>query len=281
MVTSRRGARGRAGLCRLQIDNSQLQAAGLNFLHSRFVRTSMRRIAVVCLSVRPRPVCVDRRHADATARAHLLRARPRCRTCRIAFRHADDIWLVGRDGGAARRLTSTSDVTDGPFFSPDGRTIAYTTAVARACRPRRLYDLRQWRCAEACDLPAGWEFRRWVDTGWARPARTESAGVGADVHMQLYRDACRRQRPGPQKRLPLPSMRSRGPTRPMARIWRTTLFCSGRADSWKRYRGGQTQPVIWVIDLKTLDLVKVPRENFERCATAIWLGDAVYFSLRP
>ena len=31
-------------------------------------------------------------------------------------------------------------------------------------------------------------------------------------------------------------------------------------DAWKRYRGGQTTPV-YLVDLKTLQLEKVPREN--------------------
>ena len=44
---------------------------------------------------------------------HLLRA-PSISDTQIAFRYADDIWLVSRDGGAAQRLTSTSNVTDGP-----------------------------------------------------------------------------------------------------------------------------------------------------------------------
>ena len=59
---------------------------------------------------------------------HLLRA-PSLSDSQIAFRYADDIWLVAREGGAARRLTSTSNITDGPFFSPDGRTLAYSAHV--------------------------------------------------------------------------------------------------------------------------------------------------------
>jgi len=54
---------------------------------------------------------------------HLLRA-PSISDTQIAFRYANDIWTVARDGGVARRLTSTGNVSDGPFFSPDGRSIA-------------------------------------------------------------------------------------------------------------------------------------------------------------
>ena len=45
--------------------------------------------------------------------------------------------------------------------------------------------------------------------------------------------------------------------------------------AWKRYRGGQTTP-IWLVDLKSLDLVKIPREN-SNDSDPVWVGDTVYF----
>jgi tricorn protease len=45
--------------------------------------------------------------------------------------------------------------------------------------------------------------------------------------------------------------------------------------AWKRYVGGQTSP-IWIVNLKTLDLVKVPREN-SNDSNPVWVGDQVYF----
>ena len=45
---------------------------------------------------------------------------------RIAFLYANDIWTVPRAGGEATRLTSVGDVSDGPYFSPDGTRIAYS-----------------------------------------------------------------------------------------------------------------------------------------------------------
>jgi tricorn protease len=45
--------------------------------------------------------------------------------------------------------------------------------------------------------------------------------------------------------------------------------------AWKRYVGGQTTP-IWIVNLKTLDLVKVPREN-SNDSNPVWVGDQVYF----
>src|SRR5580698_8578477 len=85
----------------------------------------MRRIAAVC------SLFVLALFARSTASAqapHLLRA-PSLSEKQIAFRYADDVWLVSREGGLARRLTSTSNLTDGPYFSPDGNTIAYSAHV--------------------------------------------------------------------------------------------------------------------------------------------------------
>jgi dipeptidyl aminopeptidase/acylaminoacyl peptidase len=40
---------------------------------------------------------------------------------------ASSIWLVGRDGGPARRLTASEVSDDSPRWSPDGRAIAFTS----------------------------------------------------------------------------------------------------------------------------------------------------------
>ena len=58
---------------------------------------------------------------------------------------------------------------------------------------------------------------------------------------------------------------SRSPTRPFNQWQR----------AWKRYHGGQTEPV-WIVDLATLDLTKVPRDN-SNDSNPLWIGDKVYF----
>ena len=45
----------------------------------------------------------------------------------VAFTHGADLWVVDRDGGLARRLTSTPAVESDPHISPDGRLVAVST----------------------------------------------------------------------------------------------------------------------------------------------------------
>ena len=61
-----------------------------------------------------------------SASAPLLLRNPSLSQNKIAFRYADDIWTVSRQGGDAERLTSNGQVSAGPFYSPDGAWIAYS-----------------------------------------------------------------------------------------------------------------------------------------------------------
>jgi len=47
----------------------------------------------------------------------------------IAFEYGGDLWVVSRNGGQARRVTSTRSVELDPYFSPDGSQIAYSATV--------------------------------------------------------------------------------------------------------------------------------------------------------
>ena len=43
----------------------------------------------------------------------------------IVFAFQGNLWLVPKEGGTARPLTTTPDVKSGPRFSPDGSKVAF------------------------------------------------------------------------------------------------------------------------------------------------------------
>src|SRR5215211_8141677 len=59
----------------------------------------------------------------------LLRS-PTVSSTQIGFAYANNIWIVPRSGGSARRLTSFQGQTGNPHFSPDGRLIAFSGEYA-------------------------------------------------------------------------------------------------------------------------------------------------------
>ncbi len=198
----------------------------------------------------------------------LLLLHPTLSKDQIAFRHADDIWVVARTGGEAIRLTSTASVVAGPYFSPDGQTLAYSARVhgnvdvytvsVNGGVPRRLtYHPDQ-------DEVVGWSpdgkdvlflsgRAAWND--FAQLFRIHADGSGLPVEF------------------PLPSVDS-GSLSPDGKQIAYTPFNQWQR-AWKRYRGGQTEPV-WIVDLATLDLTKVPRDN-SNDSNPLWIGDIVYF----
>jgi tricorn protease len=59
----------------------------------------------------------------------LLRS-PTVSATQIAFAYANNVWVVDRGGGVARRVTSFQGQTTNPHFSPDGKWIAFTGEYA-------------------------------------------------------------------------------------------------------------------------------------------------------
>ena len=57
-----------------------------------------------------------------------LLASPAITEGKIAFVYADDIWVADADGTGARRLTSHPGEEQNPYFSPDGKHIAFTAS---------------------------------------------------------------------------------------------------------------------------------------------------------
>jgi tricorn protease len=206
--------------------------------------------------------------ASAWSATPLLLRNPALGQDGIAFLYGGDIWLVAREGGEARRLTSVGSVVAGPYFSPDHTQIAYSSWVhgltdvyvvsAAGGVPRRL----TWE-------PTGSRVAGWTPDG--KDVLFASMHASYSVFPRLYR--VRADGVGSAQLLPLPSaaggsFSDDGSTLAYVPVepWQP---------AWKRYRGGQTTP-IWLVNIKTLDVEKIPREN-SNDSNPVWSGATVYF----
>ncbi|HEX4066638.1 MAG TPA: PDZ domain-containing protein [Acidobacteriaceae bacterium] len=200
--------------------------------------------------------------------APLLLLHPSLSQDQIAFRHADDIWIVARTGGAADRLTSTASIVDGPYFSPDGQTLAYSAGIHG--------NVDVYTVPASGGVPRRLTFHPDTDVvvGWSPDGKDVlflSSRAAWNDFAQLFRVAA--DGSSLPVAYPLPSADS-GSLSPDAKEIAYTPFKQWEP-AWKRYRGGQTNP-IWIVNLATLDLTKVPRDN-SNDSNPLWVGDKVYF----
>jgi tricorn protease len=187
----------------------------------------------------------------------------------IAFAYANNIWVVERAGGLARRVTSFQGQTTNPHFSPDGQWIAFSgeyagntdvyVVPAEGGEPKRL----TWH-------PGGDQVQGWTHDGKAimfASSRATWAPSGAPRFWTVPLEG------GVESPLPLPRG-YQGEISPSG-----THIAYRMNSSWdeerRNYRGGQNRPV-WIVDLKTYDLVSPPWTDSNDKDPA-WLGETVYF----
>ena len=208
------------------------------------------------------------RPAANGAPTKLLRM-PTVSATQIAFAYANNIWTVDRAGGNARRLTSFQGQTTNPHFSPDGRTIAFSAEYAgnvdvyvmpaEGGEPKRL----TWH-------PGADTVQGWTPDGKSivfASSRATAAPSGAPRFWTVPADG------GVEEPMALP----RGY---QGKISPDGAHVAYRMNnSWdeerRNYRGGQNRP-IWIVDLKTYELVSPPWTD-SKDIEPVWVGDAVYF----
>ena len=197
----------------------------------------------------------------------LLLQKPALSRTQVVFVFAGDLWSVPREGGEAVRLTAGPGSETNPVFSPDGAWIAFTgeydgnvdvyVVSASGGVPRRL----TWHPAP--DMALGW-------TPDSRRVLFSSTRTSYSRFAELFTVPLEGGFP---EKLPLP-MGYEGTYSPDgARLAYVPL---PRAFTvWKRYRGGRTTP-IWIADLATSRIEKIPREN-SNDFNPMWVGDRIYF----
>jgi tricorn protease len=210
--------------------------------------------------------------AASAARAQgakpLLLRHPTVSRTQVAFVYGGDLWLVPREGGEARRLTTGAGVETNPHFSPDGTQIAFTgeydgnvdvyVVPTSGGVPRRL------TYHPAADFVAGWtpDGSRVLFASGRASANSDRLYTipttgGAEVMTEL----------------PLPTAEEASYSPDGSRV--AYVPVQQWQAAWKRYRGGQTKP-IWIANLSDSSIEKLPREN-SNDFDPMWIGQTIYF----
>lgn len=204
----------------------------------------------------------------------LLLQKPTISSTHIAFSFAGDLWLVPREGGDARRLTSDIGLEYNPIFSPDGSMIAFSGEYdgnidvylipATGGEPRRL------TYHPGIDVALGW-------TPDGQSVLFSSPRTSYSRFNKLFTFDIKHG--GFPTELPLP-MGEQGAFSPDGMHLAYVPFWNRRPTpnayiAWKRYRGGKASP-IWIASLADSLIEKVPREDSNDWCP-MWLGGKVYF----
>ncbi len=200
--------------------------------------------------------------------ARLLRE-PTISSRKIVFVHANDLWVVDKDGGDAQRLTTAEGAESLPHFSPDGKWIAFTgqydgntdvfVVSVKGGAPQRL----TWH--PGADVVQGW-----MPDGKSVVFRSGRKGVPTRLN-QFYKVALSGGIPE-DLNIPRISFGEISPDGKYAAYIPITVW----DPEWRNYRGGMAMPV-WIQNLKTNELTRVPQVNGERHQDPVWLNGKVFF----
>ncbi len=198
---------------------------------------------------------------------HQLFRSPTISAKQIAFEYANDLWIVDRSGGEARRLTAGVGREFNPHFSPDGSEIVFSgeyegntdlyVVPASGGVPRRL------TYHPDADIAIGW-------TPDGKQILFSSHRESANDSGKLYTIAVNGTMPAA---LPLAMAEDGSYSADGTHIAYQPVF--HWQDAWKQYHGGQTLK-IWLADLSDSSVTPIPREN-SNDFNPMWVGDKIYF----
>jgi tricorn protease len=203
----------------------------------------------------------------------LILTRPAVSAKHVVFGYAGDLWVVDRSGGEARRLTAGAGMETHPVISPDGTQVAFAgeyegnldvyVIPIEGGEPRRL------TYHPDPDLPVAWTpdgksiLFRSTRVSYGRFTRLFTipvdGGPASEVSLPMAEEGS--YSPDGEKLAYVPFTNTRG--------------FPGAYIAWKRYRGGSV-PFVWIADLKTSAVEKVPHKD-SNDFNPMWISSKVYF----
>jgi tricorn protease len=208
-----------------------------------------------------------------SGKVHLLLRKPTVSRTQIAFSYGGDLWIVDRNGGDARRLTSDVGIETDPAFSPDGSWIAFTGE----------YDGNE----DVYVIPAAGGIPKRLTSHpsndqvicWTRDGKRVLFLSGRNSYSRFNRLFSVSVEGGLPEEVPLPMAEDASYSPDSSRL--AYVPFTNFKDNWdfhrglKHYRGGTASP-IWVANLKDSSVTKVPRKDSNDSAP-MWMGNKIYF----
>ena len=187
----------------------------------------------------------------------------------ITFTYASDIWIVNKSGGLAKRITSTPAVENDPYFSPNGKWLAFTsnrTGVNNVY----IVPISGGTPTQLTWHPSGSTVRGWSPDGKSLliSSRRNTAPRSYNKLYSLHIDGG------------LPELISNqwgfdGSYSPDGS--RLVVDVMDRWDSeWRAYRGGQNTPLI-ILDIDSQDEILIPNRDRTTDVKPIWMKNKIYF----
>ncbi len=204
----------------------------------------------------------------AKAQGTMLLRQPTVSDSQIAFVYANDLWVVDKNGGNAKRLTSNIGGETSPHFSSDGSMIAFSgqydgntdvfVIPSAGGEPKRL----TWH--PSADNVTGWSPKGEVlfSSGRRGHATKES---------QFYTVS---PKGGHPEELAIP--RAVDGQISHDGKWMAYQQISFWDPEWRNHRGGQAKP-IWIVNMRNYDLIETPQTDGERHTSPVWLDGIVYY----
>ena len=199
-----------------------------------------------------------------------LLSQPAASSTHIAFIYAEDLWIADADGSDPRRLTVDEGIESDPFFSPDGKIIAFSAQYDGNT------DVYSVPVTGGVPLRLTWhpgdDLARGFTPDGKKVLFASQREVFTTRYFQLFTVSLEGGLP---EKLDIPNAWSAAYSPDGTKMAYVPI--PPRYQQWKNYRGGTTSN-IWVYSFGDHSVVKVPQPK-EGCndADPMWVGDKVYF----
>ncbi len=171
---------------------------------------------------------------------------------KIVFTYARDLWVVGREGGEARRLTTSQGGESMPQLSPDERWVAFSAQY------EGNLDVYLLPIEGGVPRRLTWHPGSDIARDWHPDGKRVLIASDRDVGVRAHRFFLVHIEGGTPEPLPLPRGFHARYDHAGARLAYTPYYDA--FGTWKRYRGGRVTP-IWIYDPTTHEVDEVPHVN--------------------